>query len=87
MKKKKNTTLPKKTSKIHSNDCRNGNKIDTLNTQINGRSPSWLGASTSMKTGRIKLALCPQTPPSLLNYVTMHISIFILCYNVMRNIS
>ena len=81
MKKKKNTTLPKKTSKIHSNDCRNGNKIDTLNTQINGRSPSWLGASTSIKTGRIKLALCPQTPPSLL------ISIFILCYNVMRNIS
>jgi len=38
-------------------------KIDTLNTRIHGRLHCWLGTGTSIKSGRVKLALWAQTSP------------------------
>jgi len=65
--------------------CRNNSKIKyqnhrkrsnqyPLNTQIQDRSLSWLGTSTSIKSGGVKLGLWTQTSP--LSEIRGHVSVF-----------
>ena len=59
--KTKNTTLSEQFQYPISNIQIVRDKIDTPNTQICDRSLSWLGTSTSIKSGRVKLVLWAQT--------------------------
>ena len=51
-----------KSCKVQSKSDRN-RKIDTTNTNIHGRSHSWLGTGTSMKSDEVKLFLWAQISP------------------------
>ena len=57
----KKTTCRGNSSKIHSGNQRNRDKINTPSTHVHNDSLFWLGTGISTKSGRVKLVVLVQT--------------------------